>query len=57
MSRTLFTRVRILDCSGAAPFPGELLVDNDRILSVSRAAGAAPAPTVRSASTAEGPRH
>jgi imidazolonepropionase-like amidohydrolase len=31
MSRTLFSNVRIFDGSGSAPFPGEVLVEGDRI--------------------------
>ena len=29
MSRILFTGVRILDCTGAEPYPGEVLVDGN----------------------------
>ena len=36
MSKTLFTRVRILDCSGDDPFVGELLVEGNRISAVAR---------------------
>jgi imidazolonepropionase-like amidohydrolase len=36
MTSTLFTNVRILDCSGAEPFPGEVLVQGARIVSVAR---------------------
>ncbi len=36
MSRTLFTGVRILDCTGAEPFFGEVLVDGPRIADVAR---------------------
>ena len=34
MSRILFTNVNILDCTGANPFPGQVLVVNDRIAEV-----------------------
>jgi imidazolonepropionase-like amidohydrolase len=36
MSKTLFTRVRILDCSGDDPFDGELLVEGNRIAAIGR---------------------
>lgn len=36
MSKTLFTRVRILDCSGDEPFDGELLVEGNRIAAIGR---------------------
>ena len=31
MTRILFKNVRILDCTGAAPFAGQVLVENERI--------------------------
>ena len=34
MARTLFSRVRVLDCTGADPFPGDVLVENQRIAAV-----------------------
>ena len=34
MSRILFTNVNILDCTGANPFPGQVLIVNDRIAEV-----------------------
>ncbi|MCA9023738.1 MAG: amidohydrolase family protein [Planctomycetaceae bacterium] len=34
MSRTLFTGVRVLDCTGAEPFIGEVLVEGNRIQSI-----------------------
>jgi len=34
MSRILFTNVNVLDCTGANPFPGQVLVVNDRIAEV-----------------------
>ena len=34
MPRTLFTGINILDCSGADPFAGEVLVDGNRIAAV-----------------------
>ena len=36
MPKTLFTRVRILDCSGDDPFDGELLVEGNRIAAIGR---------------------
>ncbi len=36
MTRTLFTGVTILDCTGAEPFPGEVLVEGARIAAVAR---------------------
>lgn len=36
MARTLFTGVQILDCTGAQPYPGEVLVDGARIGAVAR---------------------
>ncbi len=36
MSRTHFTGVRILDCTGAEPYPGEVLVEGARIAAVAR---------------------
>lgn len=38
MTRTLFSNIRILDGSGAAPFPGCVLIEGNRIVSVTRAA-------------------
>lgn len=35
--KTLFTDVRIIDCTGAEPFVGEVLVENQRIAAVVRA--------------------
>lgn len=37
MTRTLFTGVTILDCTGAEPYPGELLIEGNRIVAVARA--------------------
>ncbi len=34
MTRTLFTNVHILDCTGSPPFPGEVLVEGERITGV-----------------------
>ncbi len=42
MSRTLFTGVNILDCTGAEPFPGEVLVDGSCIVTVTRGTHALP---------------
>lgn len=36
MTQTLFTNVRILDCTGAAPFMGAVLVDGNRIARIAR---------------------
>ena len=38
MSRVLFTNVTILDCTGAEPYPGEVLVEGTRITAVARGA-------------------
>ena len=37
MEQLLFTNVVVLDCTGAEPFPGEVLIDGDRIKTVARA--------------------
>jgi imidazolonepropionase-like amidohydrolase len=37
--KTLFTNVRVLDCTGDEPFSGEVLVEHERIVDVSRCAG------------------
>jgi len=42
MSQTLFTGVRILDCSGAEPFTGEVLVEGNRIKTVAQGNGSVP---------------
>ena len=34
MGRTLFTGVQVLDCTGAEPYPGEVLVEGNRITAV-----------------------
>ncbi|MCX7393486.1 MAG: amidohydrolase family protein [Planctomycetales bacterium] len=36
MSTTLFTGVQILDCTGAEPFAGEVLIDGSRIAAIAR---------------------
>jgi imidazolonepropionase-like amidohydrolase len=38
MARTLFTNVRVFDGSGDAPYPGEVLVDDNRIAAVAPSA-------------------
>jgi len=38
MSRVLFTNVTILECTGAEPYPGEVLVEGTRITAVARGA-------------------
>ena len=43
MANVLFTNVRILDGTGAAPYPGEVLVQGNRISRVGRGARALPA--------------
>jgi imidazolonepropionase-like amidohydrolase len=40
MTGTLFANVNVLDCTGAEPFPGEVLVQGNRIAAVSRESGA-----------------
>ena len=40
MARMLFDNVMVLDCTGAAPFAGSVLVEGDRIREVWHAAGA-----------------
>lgn len=35
MAKTLFTNVNILDCTGADPLPGEVLIDGDPLADVS----------------------
>lgn len=35
MAKTLFTNVNILDCTGADPISGEVLVDGDPLADVS----------------------
>jgi imidazolonepropionase-like amidohydrolase len=42
MARTLFTNVRVLDCSGDAPYSGEVLVEGNRIRAVARGDSARP---------------
>jgi hypothetical protein len=37
MTRTLFTNVAILDGSGTAPFPGQALIEGNRIAMVAKA--------------------
>ncbi len=36
MNKTLFTGVRVLDCTGADPFDGEVLVEGNRIVNIAR---------------------
>ena len=42
MASVLFTNVRILDGTGASPYPGEVLVQGNRISRVARGARALP---------------
>src|SRR5688500_5857988 len=42
MASTLFTNVRIIDGSGAAPYAGEVLVQGNRISRISRSARSLP---------------
>src|SRR5216684_7890232 len=39
MARTLFRQVMVWDGSGATPFPGDVLVDGNRIRTVARKTG------------------
>jgi imidazolonepropionase-like amidohydrolase len=42
MANVLFTNVRIIDGTGAAPFPGEVLVQGNRVSRITRGARVAP---------------
>jgi len=42
VSRILFTDARILDCTGAEPYPGEVLIEGNRIAAMSRGADRLP---------------
>ena len=42
MARVLFTNLHVLDCSGAEPFLGEVLVEGNRITAVAAGAGTLP---------------
>jgi len=42
MKRVLFSNVQVIDCSGADAFPGEVLVEGNRIISVARSDAALP---------------
>jgi imidazolonepropionase-like amidohydrolase len=42
MAKTLFTGVTILDCGGSEPYPGEVLVEGNRITAVARGTGSLP---------------
>src|SRR5262245_50041116 len=42
MARTLFTGVSVLDCGGDEPYPGEVLVEGNRIAAVARGSGTLP---------------
>ena len=42
MTSVLFTNVRIFDGTGALPYPGEVLVQGNRISRISRGAQALP---------------
>jgi imidazolonepropionase-like amidohydrolase len=44
MGSVLFTNVRIIDCSGAEPFTGDVLVQGNRIQRVTRGGRSQPAP-------------
>ncbi|MBB74515.1 MAG: hypothetical protein CMJ75_08380 [Planctomycetaceae bacterium] len=39
MTRTLLTNVHVIDCSGAEPFPGEVLIEDTRIAAVADTVG------------------
>jgi imidazolonepropionase-like amidohydrolase len=47
MLATLFTRVNILDCTGAAPYPGDVLIEGNRIAKVDRGTSQVPRENVR----------
>jgi Imidazolonepropionase and related amidohydrolases len=38
MDRTLFTNVTVLDCTGAQPYAGEVLIEGNRIKQLAKAA-------------------
>ncbi|HYL19148.1 MAG TPA: amidohydrolase family protein, partial [Burkholderiales bacterium] len=40
MTKVLFTNVNVLDCTGAAPYAGQMLIEGNRIKAVARAPGA-----------------
>jgi imidazolonepropionase-like amidohydrolase len=40
VAKVLFTNVNVLDCTGAAPFAGQVLIEGNRIRAVARAPGA-----------------
>jgi imidazolonepropionase-like amidohydrolase len=42
MAKTLFSNVSILDCTGADPYPGEVLVEGNRIAGIAREPGSVP---------------
>ena len=42
MARTLFTNVIVLDCGGDEPYPGEVLVEGNRIIAIARRGSALP---------------
>ncbi len=42
MARILFTGVRVLDCTGADPYPGDVLVEGNRITAVTDRPGSLP---------------
>src|SRR5580692_9468384 len=44
MKRTLFTRIRVFDGTGAAPYAAEVLVEDERIGAIHRGAASAPPP-------------
>ena len=47
MVGTLFVGVNVLDCTGDAPFPGEVLVQENRITAVCRGDETLPRDNVR----------
>ena len=53
MDRTLIANATIFDGSGAAPFPGDVLVEGQRSVAVERGGGRA---ATRASSTAPAPR-
>ena len=42
MDRTLFTNVTVLDCTGAQPYAGEVLIEGNRIKQLGKSGKALP---------------
>jgi len=47
MAGILFARVNVLDCTGDKPYPGEVLVEDNRITAVRPGEGVLPRDNVR----------